>query len=165
MKSLRQYLMESERTYEFRMRTISDISDEQLDKLERYLSRYDVKKVGSPSKSILHKSPVGFGGHGPAEVKTIEIVTGLAVTPNVLHEEISRATGIPMSEIIVLTASESAFADDQEEEKDKKPSSLLADPDYMDAEKVNHEDYYGNDFVSKFVKELPKSNITKEYKV
>lgn len=165
MKSLKQYLMESERTYEFKMRTVADLSDEQLSKLEKYLSRYDVKRVGAPSKSILQKSPVGFGSHGPAEVKTVEIVTGLAVTTSVLHEEISRATCIPMSEIIVLTASESAFVDDQESVETEKPTSVLADPDYMDAEKVNHEDYFGNDFVSKFVKELPKSNITKEYKV
>ena len=39
MKSLTQYLAESERTYNFRLRTVAAMSDEQLDKLETYLAR------------------------------------------------------------------------------------------------------------------------------
>ena len=52
-----------------------------------------------------------------------------------------------------------------EEEKTEERESVLADADYSEAEKVKHDENYGNEFVSKFVKNLPKSELHKEYKV
>jgi hypothetical protein len=166
MKSLKQYLAESEKTYEFKLRTVVEMSDEQLDKLERYLAKYNVESVGAPSKSILQKSPVGFGDYGPAEVHTMDIATRLAVTPNALHEEISRATGVPMGAIRVHYASESVMLDEIEETvTDEEGKSVLADAEYSEADKIKTEDYYGDAFNEKFVKNLPKSELAKEYKV
>lgn len=166
MKSLKQYLAESEKTYEFKLRTVVEMSDEQLDKLERYLSKYNVESVGAPKKSILQKSPVGFGDYGPAEVHTLDITTKLAVTPHALHEELSRAIGIPMGAIRVHYASEGVMLDEMEAEESKdEGKSLLADADYSEADKVKAADHYGDAYNEKFVKKLPKSVLQKEYKV
>jgi hypothetical protein len=167
MKSLKQYLAESEKTYEFKLRSVVEMSDEQLDRLERYLSKYNVESVSAPKKSILQKSPVGFGDYGPAEVHTLDITTRLAVTPHALHEEISRATGVPMGVIRVHYASESVMLDEMEEtqEKEDKGKSLLADANYKEADKVKSADHYGDAYNKKFVKSLPKSKLQKEYKV
>lgn len=168
MKSLKQYLTESEKTYEFKLRTVVEMSDEQLDKLERYLAKYNVESVSAPTKSILQKTPVGFGDYGPAEVHSMNIETKLAVTPSALHEEISRATGVPMGAIRVHYASESVMIDEIEETEavtDEEGKSVLADADYSDAEKIKAEDHFGDTYNEKFVKNLPKSELAKEYKV
>ena len=73
---------------------------------------------------------------------------------------------------VVESESESAkieaIADIEEELEDTAEptgNSRLADADYSEAEKVDHKQHYGNEFVSNFVKNLPKSDLHKEYKV
>lgn len=167
MKSLTQYLAESEKTYNFRLRTVAAMSDEQLDKLETYLARYNVESVSSPKTSIIQKSPAGFGDIGPSAVTTIEIVTKLPSTPNVMQEEIAAATGVHIGTIRVYNHGE--FVEEieelEEKETDNEGKSVLADANYSESEKVNHSDNYGNEFVAKFVKNLPKSELATEYKV
>jgi|TARA_B110000503_G_scaffold37177_1_gene60814 hypothetical protein len=167
MKSLKQYLAESEKTYGFRLRTVAALSDEQLDKLEKHLARYNVESVSAPKTSIIQKSPFGFGDIGPSAVTTIDIVTNLPTTPNVMQEEIAAATGISIGSIRVYN--EGQFVDEQEDleedSKDTQSKSLLADADYSESEKVSHKDNFGNEFVSNFVKNLPKSKLSTEYKV
>jgi len=167
MKSLAQYLAESEKTYNFRLRTVAEMSDEQLDKLEKYLARYNVESVSAPKTSIIQKSPAGFGDIGPSAVTTIEIATKLPSTPNVMQEEIAAATGVHIGAIRVYNEGEFVEGIDDLEESDdsEEGKSVLADADYSDAEKVDHSDNYGNDFVEKFVKNLPKSELATEYKV
>lgn len=165
MKSLKHYLAESEKTYEFKIRSIAEMTDEQLDKLENFLAKYDLQSIGAPKKTIIQRAPYGFEGSGPAEVHMIDLVTRLPVTSNVLHDEISRAVGISMSSFLVHTAQECNTFWEQMHEADSVPTSVLADPDYKEAEKVDHKNYYGNDFVAKFVNDLPKNELSKEYKV
>lgn len=168
MKSLAQYLAESERTYAFKLRSIAEMSDDQMDKLEKYLARYNVESVSAPKKSILQRTPAGFGDAGPSEVHTVDIVTRLATTPNALHEEISAATGIPMAHLRVYNGGESIFVDEVdsfEMNGEENKESILADSEYKDADKVKHDENFGNDFVEKFVKAQPKSELNKEYKV
>jgi|TARA_B110000908_G_scaffold163671_1_gene210516 hypothetical protein len=166
MKSLKQYLAESEKTYSFRVRTVAEMSDEQLDKLEQHLARYNVESVSAPKTSIIQKSPTGFGNIGPSAVTTIEIVQHLPSTPIAMQEEIAVATGVPLGAIRVYN--EGDVTDIEEELEDTAEptgNSRLADADYSEAEKVDHKQHYGNEFVSNFVKNLPKSDLHKEYKV
>ncbi len=166
MKSLAQYLAESEKTYNFRLRTVAALTDEQLDKMEQHLARYNVESVGTPKTSIIQRSPAGFGDIGPSAVTTIDISTRLPSTPNVMQEEISAATGVHLGAIRVYNEGEFVEeAEEIEEEKTEERESVLADADYSEAEKVKHDENYGNEFVSKFVKNLPKSELHKEYKV
>ena len=166
MKSLKQYLAESEKTYNFRLRTVAEMSDDQLDKLEKHLARYNVESVSEPKTSIIQRSPAGFGDIGPSAVSTLEIVTHLPCTPNVMQEEVAASTGISIGAIRVYNEGE--FIDEEEDLEnatDDESKSVLADADYSEAEKVEHKDNFGNEFVSNFVKNLPKSELNKEYKV
>jgi|13_taG_2_1085334.scaffolds.fasta_scaffold00415_12 hypothetical protein len=167
MKSLQQYLTESEKTYNFRLRTVSSLSEEQLEKLEIHLARYNVESVSTPKTSIIQRSPAGFGDIGPSAVSTMEIVTHLPCTPNVMQEEVAAATGIHLGAIRVYNEGEFVEEEEiiEEETTDEESKSVLADADYSDADKVEHKDNFGNEFVANFVKNLPKSELHKEYKV
>ena len=55
--------------------------------------------------------------------------------------------------------------DDEIKDEDEEPKSVLADADYSDAEKVDHSEHYGNEFVDKFVKAQPTGELNTEYKV
>lgn len=166
MKSLKHYLTESEKSYDFRIRSIVEMSNDQMDKLETFLDKYSVERVKAPRKTIMQRAPRGFGDIGPAEVYIIDITTKLPVSPAVLHEEISRKLGVGLGSIRVHSMLEDQeMWDDEYESGYEKGKSVLSDAEYMDAEKVDHSENFGNEFVEKFVKNQPKSELNKEYKV
>ena len=166
MKSLKQYLAESEKSYKFRLRSLKEISDEHMDRIESHMKKYNMESMSAFKKTIMQPKPRGFGDVGPNEVFISDIELKLPATPNALQEEIARICGCSMGSIIVNNMNESEeLWNDVEETTDEEPKSVLADAEYSDAEKVDHSEHYGNDFVAKFVKEQPKGELNKEYKV
>jgi len=125
-----------------------------------------MESMSAFKKTIMQPKPRGFGDVGPSEVYISDMEVKLPATPYALQEEICKIIGCGMGSIIVNNMNESEeLWNDVEETTDEEPKSVLADAEYSDAEKVDHSEHYGNDFVDKFVKEQPKGELNKEYKV
>ena len=56
MKTLNEYLMESAKTHEFRLKTCCELSEDQLDKLEKHLRKYEAFDIGAESALYLPPS-------------------------------------------------------------------------------------------------------------
>jgi len=164
MKSLAQYLTESEKTYEFRLRSLNEISDECMDRVESHMKKYNMESIGSPKKTVMHK-PRGFGDVGAREIYTYDIKTKLPATTNAIQEEIAGICGVSLGEMIVNSMNEAEELWEAEEESDEEAKSVLADADYSEAEKVKVEDHFGDAYNEKMVKNAPKSELQTEYKV
>ncbi len=83
MKSLKQYLAESEKTYKFRLRSINEISDEHMDKIESHMKKYNMESMSAFKKTIMQSKPRGFGDVGPNEVYISDMELKLPATPNI----------------------------------------------------------------------------------
>jgi hypothetical protein len=164
MKSLKQYLAESEKTYEFRLRSLNEISDEHMDRIEAHMKKYNMESMGAPKKTIMHK-PRGFAEVGAQEVYIYDFATKLPATPHALHEEIASICGCSMGSMIVHNMKEAEELWEVEEESDEEATSVLADADYSEAEKINPEDHYGDKYNEKMVKDSLGAELYKEYKV
>jgi hypothetical protein len=164
MKSLKQYLAESEKTYEFRLRSLNEISDEHMDRIENHMKKYNMESMGAPKKTIMHK-PRGFAEVGAQEVYIYDFATKLPATPHALHEEIASICGCSMGSMIVHNMKEAEELWEVEEESDEEATSVLADADYSEAEKINPEDHYGDKYNEKMVKDSLGAELYKEYKV
>lgn len=164
MKSLKQYLAESEKTYEFRLRSLNEISDEHMDRIENHMKKYNMESMGAPKKTIMHK-PRGFADVGAQEVYIYDFATKLPATPHALHEEIASICGCSMGSMIVHNMKEAEELWEVEEESDEEVTSVLADADYSEAEKINPEDHYGDKYNEKMVKDSLGAELYKEYKV
>jgi len=164
MKSLKQYLAESEKTYEFRLRSLNEISDEHMDRIENHMKKYNMESMGAPKKTIMHK-PRGFADVGAQEVYIYDFATKLPATPHALHEEIASICGCSMGSMIVHNMKEAEELWEVEEESDEEATSVLADADYSEAEKINPEDHYGDKYNEKMVKDSLGAELYKEYKV
>ena len=68
MKSLKQYLAESEKSYKFRLRSLKEISDEHMDRIESHMKKYNMESMSAFKKTIMQSKPRGFGDVGPNEV-------------------------------------------------------------------------------------------------
>ena len=164
MKSLKQYLAESEKTYEFRLRSLNEISDEHMDRIENHMKKYNMESMGAPKKTVMHK-PRGFADVGAQEVYIYDFATKLPATPHALHEEIASICGCSMGSMIVHNMKEAEELWEVEEESDEEAKSVLADADYSEAEKINPEDHYGDKYNEKMVKDNLGADLYKEYKV
>ena len=164
MKSLAQYLAESEKTYEFRLRSLNEISDECMDRVESHMKKYNMESMGAPKKTIMHK-PRGFADVGAQEVYIYDFATKLPATPHTLHEEIAGICGISLGSMVINNMNEAEELWEVEEESDEEAKSVLADADYSEAEKIKPEDHYGDKYNEKMVKDASGAELNKEYKV
>ena len=64
------YLNESKKSWKFSIKTIHDLSDEQCDRIEKHLGKYDSKGLGAAKKTILQSAPRDFPNHKGYEVYT-----------------------------------------------------------------------------------------------
>ena len=66
--------------------------------------------------------------------------------------------------MIVNSMNESEELWEVEEESTEEATSVLADAEYKDAEKIKVEDHFGDEYNAKMIKNAPRSEQT-EYKV
>lgn len=175
MKRLQQYLMESQKTYEFRMKTIVELSDEQLDKLENHLRKYEAYDIETPKRTIMQSAPLDFYNSGANEVYIIDFKTKLPVSPQILLNEIVSKLGIGEGSVRIRNRAEpldeidTKYLEDSEKDtsKEKKKKALLTDPDYKEVKNPKADDYHGEKHKTKFMRELEKARkpLTTEYKI
>lgn len=167
MKSLKQYIAESAKEYEFRFKTIVELSDEQLDKFETHLRKYDAFDIGAPKRTILQSAPVDFPDSGAGEVFIIDFKTRITTTPSVLISELQKALNIAEGDFVLRNSNDPLNDVDEEEAKeDEDKKALLNDPEMSEAEEVNQAEHAGQAYVDNFLDELEKTRkeLPSEYK-
>lgn len=150
MKSLKQYLIESEKEYKYKIKFLDECTEEMQEKLEHVLSKYDVKTISAPKKSMFHKNPAGFTAEA-GEVHTIETTTTMPL-PLLVRDSIAQHCGCD-PKCITISGDSDPFLD-QEPVEYKEGEAKLNTPLEDDSDKVEHSDYYGEDFKSKVVDEM-----------
>jgi len=161
MKSLKQYLIESEKEYKYKIKFLDECTDDMMEKLEYVLSKYDVKNISSPKKSMFHKNPAGFTAEA-GEVHTVEATTQIAL-PLLVRDSIAQHCGCDPKCITVSGESDPFM--EQEPPEYEKGDAKLDTPIEDDGTKVDHADYYGEDFKSKVVDEMMKEVKDREQHV
>lgn len=169
MKKLNEYLMESARTYEFRLKTAVELSDEQLDKLEKHLRKYEAFDIGSPKRTILQSAPMDFHNIGATEVYIMDFKTELPCSPAMLVNELVQKLGVNERDIRVRNKLEPAEQEDaasMEDPTEGETDALLLDDEYSEADNPKAEDHYGDKYNTKFMDELNKArkDLNTEYK-
>lgn len=169
MKTLNDYLMESAKTHEFRLKTAVELSDDQLDSLEKHLRKYEAFDIESPKRTILQSAPLDFHNLGATEVYIMDFKTKLPMSPAMLVNELVQKLGVGEGHIRVRNKLEPAEQEDaasMEDPADGEADALLLDSEYSEAEDHKAEDYYGDKYNTKFMDELSKARKehNKEYK-
>lgn len=163
MKSLKQYLIESEKEYKYKIKFLDECTEEMQEKLEHVLSKYDVKNISAPKKSMFHKNPAGFTAEA-GEVHTIDATTTMPL-PLLVRDSIAQHCGCD-PKCITVSGDSDPFAE-QEPAEYKEGEAKLNTPleDDTDNGKVDHADYYGEDFKSKVIDEMMKEVKDREQHV
>ncbi len=155
MKNFKQYLSESVKKYDFRVKIAGEVTTEQEDHMKRALGRFTVsdtynglKKSTTPIQAL----PLDFPQIRNCEVNIYEVTLDYPTTQQELTEYLSAELGISKQKLVVRRPGEPS--EEYQTPAEKREGALLNDPDYKEAGNPQFEDYYGDKYNSGFVKEL-----------
>ena len=149
MKTFKQYLTESTKEHKFTLRFCSDLDEGEENRIETFLSKYDLKTMSKTSTTPITKNPMFFKDVENAKVSKIDIVTGYPLSADILRQQLSDLLSVNLAHVVVHPEG----WEPQEEVEDEDKEALLAS-DYD--ETSDDGKTYGKTFVDKFLKELEK---------
>lgn len=165
MKSLKEYLTENKKIYNFIVKIAGAINDDFEDKLKLNLEKYKLVNFEKVTTTPIQKEPIDFPNQSNTEVSVYRISVDYPAIPTEISNIISQL-GIHDAQIRVHTESNPNLDYDTNkhitDRKDKKATALLNDDKYTEMPKVQHKEYYGNDHITGFLKDL--SAIAKKRK-
>jgi hypothetical protein len=152
MKSFKNYLAESKKQYDFRIKIAGEMSPEQESLLKSSLDRFQVSGFKKTGKTPIQELPLDFPQVKNCEVNIYEVVLDYPTTQLELIEYISNNLKVNKQTVVVKRPGEPS--EEYQMAVEPREGALLDDPDYKEAGNPQFEDYYGDKYNSGFVKEL-----------
>ena len=128
MKNFQQYLAESERTYNYRIKIVGDIAPDFVKQLEEKLAQFDVVKISRPKTTPVQLQPADFPKHSNDSVTSMDVEFRYpAIEPQI--KQIAQLLMMDPNRIIMLTTPHEEGIDSERERVAAQNKDLL-DSDY-----------------------------------
>ena len=152
MKTFTQYLSESTKKYDFRVKVAGEFTTEQEASMKSLLNKYAVSGFKKTGTTPIQALPLDFPQVKNCEVSIYEVVLDYPTTQQELTEYLTSELKVNKQNLVVR----SPFEHTEEYQHIEEPhtGALLDDPNYAEAGTPKFEDYYGDKYNSGFVKEL-----------
>jgi hypothetical protein len=152
MKTFNQYLSESTKKYDFRVKVAGEFTTEQEASMKSLLSKYAVSGFKKTGTTPIQTLPLDFPQVKNCEVSIYEVCLDYPTTQQELTEYLSSSLGVGKSHLVVRSPFE--HTEEYQHNEPKREGALLNDNNYSEAGDPKFEDYYGDKYNSGFVKEL-----------
>ena len=152
MRSFKEHLAESKKTYTFRVKVAGDVSSDQEKAMESLLSRFEISSFKKTGKTPIQELPLDFPTVKNKEVNIYEVTLNYPTTQFELSEYLASEMAISKS-CIVIRRPEEPY-EEYQVTPEKRSSALLTDSEYKEVPAINGEDFYGDKYNTGFVKEL-----------
>jgi|TARA_R110000744_G_scaffold108757_1_gene205807 regulator of RNase E activity RraB len=149
MKTFKQYLTESTKEHKFTLRFCCDLDETQENRIETFLSKYDLKTMSKTSTTPITKNPMFFKDVENSKVSKIDVVTGYPLSADILQQQLSDLLGLSLTSVVVHP---DGWEPEVEEDNTDKEALLASDYD----ETSDDGKSYGKTFVDKFLNDLEK---------
>ena len=151
MKSFKQYLTESTNEHKMTLRFASDLEEGDVDRIERFLGKYDLRTISRVSTTPITKNPLFFKEEVTnTKVSKVDITTGYPMSADILRQQLADLLEMNITHIAVHPEGWEP-TEEPAEEGDKK---ALLDSEYDD--ESDNGEHYGRSFVDNFLKSLTK---------
>lgn len=152
MKNFKEYLSESVKQYEFRIKIAGAVTPEQEDMLKGTLSKYKISDFKKSGTTPIQELPLDFPKVKHAEVNIYDVTLDYPVTQFELTEYICANLKLAKENLVVRRKGEPT--EEYQQPKTARTGALLDDPDFKEAENAKFEDFYGDKYNMSFVKGL-----------
>jgi hypothetical protein len=163
----KKYLAESQKVYNYRIKTASPLTSEIVAQIAAYLTKFRLLSISKPSRSILQKNPLDFSDLQNVEVYMIDVATTLPCSSYIMQQDIRNIMNIPEKYVVVRCDNEpieiegNRIAQERELEANAEKKGLEREPllstdsVYSDAEQTaDGQNYYGNDYNNRLLSYL-----------
>jgi len=161
MKKFSDYLVESKKQYEFKVRFAGPTSPNQMDLLEMSLSKYELISSSKGRTTPIQENPLFFPQIQNCEITTYDVVLQYPVTATILQKYLAETFGISETHILVTSATEPFEELISPIKKEKAYEPLLTTEKMEDAD-PNAQRKVGTNRVMDLLKELEKCNSEKD---
>jgi hypothetical protein len=153
MRTFKEYLTESAKTYTFKVKVARDLTTEDESRMRGLLDRFSVAGFNKAGKTPIQSFPLDFPKLKNRDVSIYEVTLEYPTTPFELTEYLSFGLGVTNEELVVRAPGEPT-EQYQQPQGEPRTGALLNDPDYKESPNAKFEDYYGDKFNSSLLKEL-----------
>ena len=162
MKNFQQYLAESERTYNYRIKIVGDVDSGWTNQLKEKCNQFDIVKWGSAKTTPVQLKPADFPKHSNDSVSSIDVEFRYpAIEPQI--KQLAQLLFLDPNRIIMLTTPHEESMDIERKKVEDENKDLLTDTDYPapDAEqRALSKDYSANPYQHAVLKNTYRSDFT-----
>ena len=151
MKTFKEYLTESKKVYNFKIKVAGDLPESFQENLKTSLGRCGVSKLEKIATTPIQALPLDFPNHPNTEVHVFEVICEYPVTAPELATDV-KALGLAETSFRIRGVDE----DSESPLVEPTDTALLDEVEYKDL-KIKHKDYFGDDFNKSFLKDLDKT--------
>jgi hypothetical protein len=152
MKNFKDYLFESSKKWNFKIKVAGDFNDDKAKMMEALLNKFQVCEFKKLGKTPIQELPLDFPKIKYAEVNIFEATLDYPTTQSELHDYLANSMGITKDALVVRSPFEPS--EQYQMPKEIREEPLLTDPTYSEADNAKFDDYYGDKYNTGFVKEL-----------
>ena len=158
MSTFKDYLTESTKSYDYKIKIAGEPKDIDKNALETALQKFDLASMSAGKSTPIMTLPLDFPRLSNEQVTIFDVTTNYPESPRVMHEYLSDLLRIPMTHIVVKKPGEPSeeYQDEMQVAKKSEYATKLQDIEYKDAPKVNAEDYHSTKANMGLLKELLK---------
>lgn len=156
MKTFKEYLAESKKVYNFKIKVAGELPEKFQETLRTTLDRCKVITLEKVATTPIQKLPLDFPNMENKEVTVFEVVCEYPITAPEITADIKQI-GLDEDCFRVRGSGEPSEVDQLLADNEPSGQSLLNDSQYKESSAIKHRDYFGDDFNKGFLKDLEKS--------
>ena len=159
MSTFKDYLTESTKSYDYKIKIAGASKDIDKNALETALQKFDLSKMSAGKTTPIQSLPLDFPALSNEQVTIFDVTTNYPEAPRVMHEYLADLLKIPMSLMVVRKPGEPTeeYQDAMGAEKTSEFASKLQDVEMKDSPKVNKDEHTGDKYNMSLMRELLKT--------
>jgi hypothetical protein len=165
MTDFKQYLAESTKEYNYKIKVAGDLSEDFGSKLETVLKKYEIKTLSKGKKTPIQEVPLDFPHLKNEAVTIFELTTMYPASVFEMRTLVADSMRLHPNQIVVRKPGEPTeeYQEEMKTKAEKKSEfkSMLQDVEYKDAPKVKADEVYGDRANQSLLKELLKDRKQK----
>ena len=164
MSTFKDYLTESTKSYDYKIKIAGDSRSIDKNALETALQKFDLASMSAGKTTPIMTLPLDFPALSNESVTIFDVTTNYPESPRVMHEYLSDLLRIPLTHIVVRKPGEPTeeYQADMQIGQKSEYANKLMDIEMKDAPKVKAEEFFGDKYNMSLMRELLKSKKDKD---
>jgi hypothetical protein len=163
MSTFTQYLTESVKQYDYKIKVAGDLDKGFADKLETALGKFDVVKLSAGKSYPIQETPLDFPQFKNTNVTIFDATTNYPASVFEMTEYLANYLNLAKNQIVVRKPGEPTeqYQADAKIKSKNEYASVLQDVEYSDLPKLKTDEVYGDKANASLLKELLKDKQAK----